>query len=186
MHLRWDRQNTGQEEQRHIADVGPDRHRRHHRQRQTRVGQPFDAPAQHRADHPVGGRQDPAPQHRHRQRRADPRDDVERAEQPGTRQSASQHRRRPQAQHDLGRYHDRDEGQRDQQRVAEPRIGEHRTPIVQPHKADRAQEIPTVQAQPHHHQHRQQQEAHHAEQARRQQPVTQQGRTHTPRVHGSN
>lgn len=174
-----DVEDPGQEEQRHVADVGPHHHGRHHRKRQRRIGEPLDAGAQHRAERAVGRGEDPAPQHRDRQRRADPRQHVDRAEKPGARQAARQHGRRDEAQHGLRRHHQGHEQQRDHQGLAEGRVGEHRSPVVQAHKLDRTQQIPAVQAQPHDDQHGQQQEGDDAEQAGCDERIRQGGRPDT-------
>ena len=126
-----DGQHAGEEKQRDIADVGPDDHGRHHRQREAGIGEPFDAMPQHGADRAVGGRQDPAPQHRDRQRDADPRQHVKRAEQPAAGQIARQQRRGRQPEHRLRRDHDRHE--RSVVTSSElPKLGvaEHRPPIL--------------------------------------------------------
>src|SRR5271166_2218745 len=169
----WDRQQTRQEKQRHVADVGPDDDRRNDRQRKGGIGKPFDAMPQHGADGTIRGSQEPAPQHRDRQGRADPRQHVQRAEDAGARKLAGQHRGSQQSKHRLRGNHERHEDGRDNQRVAKAGVGQDRPPVRQADIAQGPEQVPPVQAQPDHDENGQQQEREHPEQAGRQQAVGQ-------------
>ena len=169
-----DGEDAGQEEQRHVADVRPDRHGRDHGQRQVRIGEPLDALAEQRADRAVGrarGSSATAPRSPAVRRSTAARTACGRTRCPAARGPASTAATRPSTS--LHGHHDRDEQHRHHQRRRERLIGQHRMPIIQSDIPNRSQQVPAVQAEPEHDQHRQQQEGDHAEQAGSEQRIPQ-------------